>query len=321
MQASFLDLSTEIRLCVYDHVFHQSSGEIHGLRGGRDLKVSNEDKIHPAWGTWDLGAIEYADEVMPKAVPKNAWILRTCRLVHREAASVFYGSNTIALYAEDNDEIYKWMLKIGESNRLLIRHLEIGWAYGVDIVPKSNGWREVRPFWTARAEAQDMDQLERQVTNVTESISRSVTGTFELLAANQKLLSLAIYIPGVEPISWATWRRMTPCSDNFQPKICSQPTTDPHACLPNALGKMLGIKALTIGYTKDLCLVEEIAKAVGVEELVVRFRLEYVQNHDTSTEEWDRWAESGWQLESDRARKSFGEHQLSTKTPGASLRA
>jgi len=257
---------------------------------------------------------------MPKAVRKNAQILRTCRLVHREAASVFYGDNTIALYAEDNNEIFNWMLSIGESNRLLIRHLEIGWAYGVDVVPQSAGWREVLP-WITCEDAQGTDQLERPIRNIAEKVSRSVTGTFELLATNQKLLSLAIYIPGVEPVTWATWRRMTPCADNFQPEICSQLMTDPHTCLPNALGKMLGIKTLIIGYTKDLCLVEEIAKAVGAEELVVRFRREYVQNHDTSTEEWAGWAESGWQLESDGARKTFGKHQLARKTPGAPPRA
>ena len=37
------------------------------------------------------------------------------------------------MYAEDNNDIFYWLLDIGELNRRAIRHLEIGWAYGVSI--------------------------------------------------------------------------------------------------------------------------------------------------------------------------------------------
>lgn len=50
-----------------------------------------------------------------------------------EATPIFYGANKIIAYAEDNNDIFYWLLDIGERNRRAIRHLEIGWAYGVSI--------------------------------------------------------------------------------------------------------------------------------------------------------------------------------------------
>ena len=65
--------------------------------------------------------------------PTNASFLRTCRLINVEATPIFYGANKIIAYAEDNNDIFYWLLDIGERNRRSIRHLEIGWAYGVSI--------------------------------------------------------------------------------------------------------------------------------------------------------------------------------------------
>lgn len=108
-----------------------------------------------------------------------------------------------------------------------------------------------------------------------EKPSRLTISTFDLLVANQKLLSLAIYILGVEPLSWAFWRQLTPNADNFLPEVRSKPTTDPYHSIPDAIRKMVGFKTLTIGYTKELYLVGEIAKATGAEEMIVRFRKEW----------------------------------------------
>ena len=70
---------------------------------------------------------------MPRIAPTNASFLRTCHLINAEATPIFYGANKIIVYAEDNNDIFYWLLDIGERNRRAIRHLEIGWAYGVSI--------------------------------------------------------------------------------------------------------------------------------------------------------------------------------------------
>ncbi|MCJ1245902.1 hypothetical protein MMC30_003106 [Trapelia coarctata] len=309
---SFLDLSPEIRLYIYEHLFHQSSGEIHGIRRGGILKTYSRDITCLPWGSGDLETVELPDDGA-KEVPKNAQILHTCRVIHCEAAPVFYGINTVNLYAQDNNDIFKWITEVGESNRLLIRHLEIGWSFKLDVAPEANRWPDVLQ-WITGVEEQDVYQLEKELTNMIAKTSRLLTDTFEVLAPNQKLLSLTIYIPGVELLAWAAWGRATSVYDNyFRQEIRSNPTTHPQACLPNALGKMVGIKTLTIGYIKDLCLAEEIAEAVEAEEIVIWFHQEQLHVWDMLAEERPGWLESGWQLEKDAARKRFGKHQLAAK--------
>lgn len=68
-----------------------------------------------------------------RSAPTNASFLRTCRLINNEATPIFYGANKIIVYAEDNNDIFYWLLDLGERNRRAIRDLEIGWAYGVSI--------------------------------------------------------------------------------------------------------------------------------------------------------------------------------------------
>lgn len=77
---------------------------------------------------------------------------------------------------------------------------------------------------------------------------------------------------------------------------------------------MVGIKTLTIGYTKDYELAEKIARATGAKELAVETRPE----GDTlmlSAEEQAEWRNRGWLLVGRTAKKTLvgdhaGEHQL-----------
>lgn len=180
------------------------------------------------------------------------------------------------------------------------------------VVPKVHKWSDF--YWRiVGMETRDVEQLEQELTNMTAKTSRLLTDTFELLAPNQNLLSLTVYIPRTEPASWLALGRTTLSPDNSLPKVCSNSTI--LACLPNALGKMMEIKKLTIGHTTDLCLIEEIAKAVGAEEVVVRFRQDWVRAYDVRPEEWRAWSERGWQRETDAARKRFGRHQVAEEKP------
>ena len=75
-----------------------------------------------------------------------------------------------------------------------------------------------------------------------------------------------------------------------------------HACIPEALARMIGIKTLTIGYTKDIELAENIARATGAQELLIETRPE----GDTlmlDEEEQAEWRNRGWRLEGRTAKK------------------
>lgn len=77
-----------------------------------------------------------------------------------------------------------------------------------------------------------------------------------------------------------------------------------HACIPKALAKMVGIKVLTIGYTKDIELAENIARATGANELIIETRPE----GDTlmlDEDEQAEWIKRGWRLEGRTAKKTL----------------
>ena len=67
---------------------------------------------------------------------------------------------------------------------------------------------------------------------------------------------------------------------------------------------MIGIKTLTIGYTKDIKLAEKVARATGAKELLVETRPE----GDTlilSVKEQAQWRKRGWRLEGRTAKKTL----------------
>ena len=130
-QPNLLSLSPEIRCLIYTYLFLQPNHEILAL--SREPKHDYDKGAPSDWyaDSRQEGLVYGCDTA--RAAPTNASFLSTCRLINGEATPVFYGVNKIIAYAEDNNDIFYWLLDIGESNRKAIRHLEIGWAYGVSI--------------------------------------------------------------------------------------------------------------------------------------------------------------------------------------------
>ena len=84
----------------------------------------------------------------------------------------------------------------------------------------------------------------------------------------------------------------------------SNSTTNVHACIPEALAKIIGINDLTIGYTKDIELAESIARATGAQNLAIETRPE----GDTlllNSEEQAEWRSRGWALDGRTAKKTL----------------
>lgn len=126
-----LGLCPEVRCLIYDYVFQQPNNEILAL--SREPKYDYSKGAPSDWYADSLQEGLVYGSQSPRTVPTNASLLRTCRLINTEATSIFYGANKIVVYAEDNNDIFYWLLDIGELNRNAIRHLELGWAYGVSI--------------------------------------------------------------------------------------------------------------------------------------------------------------------------------------------
>jgi len=73
------------------------------------------------------------------------------------------------------------------------------------------------------------------------------------------------------PICHSTVPKHMPRSKGwFQQEIFSNSTAIVHACIPEALAKMKGVKNLDIGYTKDIGLAETIARILGANQLVTQ---------------------------------------------------
>ena len=76
---------------------------------------------------------------------------------------------------------------------------------------------------------------------------------------------------------------------------------------------MVGIKTLTIGYTRDIELAEKIARATGAKEL----RIETMPEGDTlllDDEEQAEWRKRGWKLEGRTAKKKLVADTVDDKT-------
>ena len=314
VQPCLLDLTPEVRRLIYEYVFLQPSGEI--LASSRE-PIHDYDYGPPTNWTADSrqqGLVFLYDSERP--VPTNAGVLLTCHQINAEATRVFYGMNNIILYAEDNNDIFYWLLDIGGANRMLIRHLEIGWAYGVEI---DSGRRDIHGILETIAEMETSQKEETQkhrnelikvVKYIEKKTVRLIIRTLYLLVANQKLISLAIYLPGVD--AGDIWD--VP-NDNlyFAEEIFSNSTRNVHACVPEAIRKMVGIKTLTIGYTKDIELAQQIARDAGAEELIIKVQPE---GHSLGLTDEERiiWWTSGWRLAGDTAHMSLGRHDEPIKT-------
>lgn len=127
----FMGLSAEIRCMIYEHLFRQPNGQLLALSREPEHDYSAGPPDDWVADSRQAGLVYGVDAA--RLEPTNARVLRTCRKINQEAAPIFYGANKIILYAEDNNDIFYWLLDIGENNRRAIRHLEISWAYGVSI--------------------------------------------------------------------------------------------------------------------------------------------------------------------------------------------
>ncbi|MCJ1473939.1 hypothetical protein MMC13_002595 [Lambiella insularis] len=300
---TLMGLSPEVRLMIFRYVFMQPKNEILGL--SREPRHNYENGPPEDWiaDSRQIGLVYHSE--IERVVPTNARLLRTCRLINAEATQIFYGTNNVILYAEDNNDIFYWLLDIGEPNRRAIRHLEVGWAYGVEI---ESGRGNIHGIIAAIAEMEESQEEEilhqrGQLIEVVQKLERKtirlIVRTLNLLVSNQDLISLAVFLPGVD--GGDIWD--VP-NDNFYfaEEIFSNSTKQIYGCIPDAMRKMVGIKTLTIGYTKDIELAEEIAKDAGAEELIISVRPEGV-SLGLNDAERRQWLKSGWRLEGTTARK------------------
>lgn len=290
---------------IYEYLFRQQNGEILGL--SREPKHDYSKGPPSTWvaDSREVGLVYNSDT--DRAAPTNVSFLRVCRLINEEAAPVFYAANKITLYAEDNNDIFYWLLDIGEVNRVSIRDLEICWAYGVQI---ESGRADIHGIIEAITEMGDSQEEETrrhrdQLVKVAQQLEiktvRLIIRTLNFLVTNQDLDSLTIYLPGVD--GGDIWD--LPNHDMyFADEIFSNSTAHVHACIPEAIRKMVGIQSLTIGYTKDIELAEEIAKDAGAEELIIRVCPEGNTLH-LSKQERLQWISRGWRLEEATARKTL----------------
>lgn len=143
------------------------------------------------------------------------------------------------------------------------------------------------------------DQLIVVVQCLEKKTVRLIIRTLSLLASNQDLDSLAVYLPGID--GGDIWDLHNP-GLYFAEEIFSNSTNNVHACIPEALGKMLGIRYLTIGYTKDIELAEKIARSAGAKELEIETCPEG-RRLLLNGEEQEQWRGRGWRLEGKVARK------------------
>ncbi|KAL9118119.1 MAG: hypothetical protein Q9187_005337 [Circinaria calcarea] len=312
----FLDIAAEVRTTIYEYLFVQPKGELLGLSRQPPHDYSKGPPSNWIADSREVGLVYESDNA--RATPTNASFLRVCRLINHEASPVFYGSNKIILYAEDNNDIFYWLLDIGDMNRGAIRDLEISWAYGVQIESGRGDIHGIVEAITVMGDSEEKEiqrrrnQLIKLVQRLEEKTVRLIIRTLNFLAVYQDLDSLAIYLPGVD--GGDIWD-LPNHGVYFAEEIFSNSTTRVHACIPEAIRKMLGIKTLTIGYTKDIELAEEIAKDAGAEELVIRVCPEGNTLH-LSREERREWINRGWRLGEATAHKTLSSMKKKNPRPG-----
>ena len=275
---------------IYGFVFELANGEILGL--SREPEHDYDFGPPSDWIADSRQEGLVYDTKTARTEFTNSRFLRTCRIINNEATEIFYGRNKIILYAEDNNDIFYWLLDIGEHNRRAIRRLEISWAYGVSIQSGRQNIHGVleRINTMTGATEEDVQKHREQLINTVREMehktvrlgqytpglrqflwyiqanepSSPVIRTLNLLVSNQDLISLGVYLPGID--GGDIWDLP---NDNiyFAEELFSNSTSNVHGCIPIAISKMLGIETLTVGYTKDIKLAEEIARLAGAKKL------------------------------------------------------
>ncbi len=266
---TFFSLASEVRLLIYHHIFLQPNGELLALSREPEHDFENGPPSDWIADSRQAGLVYSSD--IARLQPTNSHFLLTCRLINREATPAFYGTNKIILYAEDNNDIFYWLLDIGEHNRRAIRYLEIEWAYGVSIESGRGNIHGILEAIESMEESieQEVQRHRHQLIHVVRKLERKtvklIIRTLNLFVSNQDLVSPAVYLPGVD--GGDIWD--LPNDNLYFAEIFSNSTWNVYACIPDALSRMVGIKTLTIGYTKDIELAEQIAQLTGAKELEV----------------------------------------------------
>ncbi|MCJ1377310.1 hypothetical protein MMC17_000404 [Xylographa soralifera] len=307
---SLLDIKPEARYLIYRHLFTLPNNEILGLSREPTRDFAGGPPNGWIEDSRDVGLVYGTDAA--RAIATNSQFLETCRIINNEATPVFYGANKIILYAEDNNDIFYWLLDIGECNRRAIRHLEISWAYGVGIESARGNIHGILQKITDMQDSQheeiqnQREQLIKVVQRLEKKTVRLIIRTLYLLVVNQNLLSLAVYLPGIN--AGDIWDLP---NDNlyFADEIFSNSTANVHACIPEAIAKIVGIQTLQIGYTKDIELAEKIARSTGARELSVRVCPEGAEL-PLNAEERNEWGRRGWRLEAAVAYKTLIPYEM-----------
>ena len=152
---------------------------------------------------------------------------------------------------------------------------------------------------------QEVQRHRQQLIHVVRKLERKtvklIIRTPNLLVSNQDLASLAVYLPGVD--GGDIWDLP---NDNlyFAEEIFSNSTPNVYVCIPDALSRTVGIKTLTIGYTKDIELAEQIARLTGAKELEVRTSPEGNMLM-LNEQERELWLERGWGLKGKTAHRTL----------------
>ena len=137
--------------------------------------------------------------------------------------------------------------------------MEIGWAYSVSIESgRGNIYRILETIKSIE------DSIEEEIQGYHQQLIRVVRGlerkkveliirTLNLLVSNQDLVSLAVYLTSIDGGDiWDLYHHNL----YFAEEIFSNSTQNIHTYISEALSKIVGIKILTISYTKDIELVE-----------------------------------------------------------------
>ena len=298
-----LRLCPEVRCLIYEYVFQQPKGELLGL--------SREPAHNYAYGPPNDWIADSRQEGLvyssntDRIQPTNSRFLRTCRLINGEATPVFYGMNKIILYAEDNNDIFYWLLDIGERHRHAIRHLEIDWAYGVTM---ESGRKNIYDILQRIQDMEDSKEGEiqkrrQQLIQAAQGFEKKIVSlmvrTLRLVATIRSLVDFGVYMPGED--GGDIWDLH---NENlyFAKEVFSNSTSNIHDCIQETLQRMAGLKTLTIGYTKDNVLAERIARVIGVRQLFIQTCPEGT-SLALNMEERAIWSDSGWRLEGKMARK------------------
>lgn len=208
-------------------------------------------------------------------------LLRVSRLVHAEASEVLYGQNTFLLYSLDfGDAPLAFLQKVGKRNRQAIRNLQFDWQHGINRIKQTSKAGELL------AMISDVNNpLRKALAKMLHDVSRTAidkfAATLELLVGSPHLEHLTILCPGTDHPGH-------PDNRCLEYQGCSGCQYE----VPRVLGRIKGLKSLTVGDTDWRNELEAMALEMGVQELHVT-QIAYIDLPPETVAELDR---EGWKI-------------------------